>query len=279
MALRITTTPNRFKQRLAAGEQLIGLWSVLGDGYAAELLAGCGYDWLLIDGEHGPNDLRTVLAQMQGIAAATLSIEPALRDEVSQPVVRISHGSPALIKQVLELGVRNLMVPMVESAAEARELVRAVRYPPEGIRGMGAGLARSANWGRATDYLTHANENICLIVQVESRAGIEEATAIAEVDGVDSVFFGLADLAGDMGLDGDMNHPEVVSVVKRTAAEVRALGKPTGMLTLDPSQAEMWMAEGMTFCGVGVDTSLLIQGADALLQRLRPDTLPGHVSY
>lgn len=279
MALQIHTSPNRFKEKLLAGEQLLGLWAVLGDGYAAELLAGCGYDWLLIDCEHGPNDLRTVLAQMQGIAAATLSIDPALRDEVSQPIVRISHGSVALIKQVLELGVRNLMVPMVESAEQARRLVRAVRYPPEGIRGMGAGLARSANWGRATDYLAHANANICLILQVESLAGIDNALEIAAVDGVDAVFFGLADLAGDMGHAGDMTHPEVVRLVQTTAAAVRAQGTPTGMLAMEPDAARMWMDEGMGFVGVGVDTSLLIQAADALLHHLRPGTFPGRTGY
>lgn len=279
MPLHITTTPNRFKQRLAAGEELIGLWTVLGDGYAAEVLAGCGYDWLLIDGEHAPNDLRTVLAQLQGIAAASLALDPASRDDISQPIVRVSHGSPALIKQVLELGVRNLMVPMVDTAEEARELVRAVRYPPEGIRGMGSGLARSANWGRSVDYLAHANENICLIVQVESTTAIENAAEIAEVEGVDCVFFGLADLAGDMGLNGDMNHPEVVRIVSETAAAVRAAGKPTGMLTLNPEHARRWLDDGMTFAGVGVDTSLLIQASDTLLHGLRPDTPAGHTSY
>lgn len=279
MALEITATPNRFKQRLVAGEQLLGLWVVLGDGYSAELLAGCGYDWLLIDGEHGPNDLRTVLAQLQGIAAASLSIAPSLRDEVSQPIVRISHGSPALIKQVLEVGARNLMVPMVNTAEEARELVRAVRYPPEGIRGMGSGLARSANWGRVADYTAHANDNICLIVQVETLVGIENATQIAAVDGVDAVFFGLADLAGDMGLNGDMSHPDVVDLVQRTAAQVRAAGTPTGMLSLDVDHARRWLDDGMTFAGVGVDTSLLIQAADTLLHSLRPESLPGRPSY
>lgn len=278
MSAPFSTTPNRFKHRLQAGEELLGLWAVLGDGYVAELLAGCCYDWILVDGEHGPNDLRTTLAQLQGIAAAAPDLGE-LAAEVSQPVVRIPHHSPALIKQILEIGARNLMVPMVESADEARELVRAVRYPPEGIRGMGSGLARSAKWGRSTDYLLHANENMCLILQAESRVGVEAAAEIAAVDGVDAIFFGAVDLAADMGLSGQLNHPDVDRVVQEAAERVRAAGKPTGLLTFDPDSARTWLDRGMTFVGVGADASLLVQAADGLLHQLRPSRPASPASY
>lgn len=273
MTISVQSPPNRFKQRLAAGEELIGLWSVLANGYTAEMLAGCGFDWILIDAEHGPNDLRTVLEQMQGIAAAgNLLGERAA--ELSQPVVRLPHGDAALIKQYLEIGVQNLLVPMVDTAEQAADLVRAVRYAPAGVRGMGSGLGRSSRWGRFTDYVRTSHENICLIVQVESRTALENIEAIAATEGVDGVLLGPSDLAADLGYPEQRTHPEVVDAIRRSINILRRVGMPVGIMLTDVPAAQKWLKEGVTFAGVGADSSLLIRAADELLGRFRGNEVP-----
>lgn len=277
MSITRKAPTNRFKERLAAGERQIGLWSVLADGYTAELLAGCGYDWLLIDAEHGPNDLRSVLAQLQGIAAAA-SLLGDRSNELSQPVVRLPHGDPALIKQYLEIGVRNLLVPMVDTTEQAAELVRAVRYAPNGIRGMGSGLARSSRWGRFTDYVRTSDDNVCLIVQAETTRALENIEKIAATEGIDGILIGPADLAADMGFPEQRTHPDVVQAIRRGIETVRAVGKPLGIMLADASAAKKWLDEGITFAGVGVDSSLLIRAADDLLAQFRQDQEPHKVS-
>ncbi|MDH6677392.1 4-hydroxy-2-oxoheptanedioate aldolase [Rhodococcus sp. LBL1] len=264
------TPQNLFKQRLMAGEQQIGLWSVLANGYTAELLAGSGYDWLLIDAEHGPNDLRSVLQQLQGIAAAgaVLGIDIA---ELSQPVVRLPHGDTVLIKQYLEIGVRNLMIPMVDTPEQAAALVRAVRYPPHGVRGMGSALGRSSRWGRLNDYVEASDENVCLIVQVETRTALDNIEAIAALDGVDGILLGPADLAADLGHRDRRDHPEVIEALHRAIDAIRRAGKPAGIMLTDVEATQEWLRQGITFAGVGVDSSLLVHAADDLLHRFRPD--------
>lgn len=268
MSITMNTPPNHFKQRLAAGEQQIGLWSVLADGYTAELLAGCGYDWLLIDAEHGPNDLRSVLAQLQGIAAAGALLSERAQ-HLSQPVVRLPHGDTALIKQYLEIGVQNLLIPMVDTANQAAELVRAVRYPPHGVRGMGSGLGRSSRWGRLTDYVQSSTESICLVVQIETRQALENIGAIAATDGVDGVLFGPADLAADLGVPGQRAHPQVVQAIRQGIEVVQATGTPAGIMLTDVAAAQEWLRQGVSFAGVGVDSSLLVRAADDLLAQFR----------
>lgn len=270
MSITKNTPANRFKQRMAAGETQIGLWSVLADGYSAEILAGCGYDWLVIDAEHGPNDLRSTLAQLQGIAAAG-SLLGRSADDLSQPVVRLPHGDSALIKQYLEIGVRNLLIPMVNTAEQAAELVRAVRYPPLGVRGMGSGLGRSSRWGRLTDYVSAAADDICLVVQIETLQGLENLREIAATEGVDGVLFGPADLAADLGYLGQRSHPEVRRAIMDGVAVARSLGTPTGIMLTDVVAAQEWLRNGITFAAVGVDSSLLIRAADELLARFRTD--------
>ncbi|WP_040796001.1 aldolase/citrate lyase family protein [Nocardia higoensis] len=277
MSITGKTPPNRFKQRLADGEQQIGLWTVLADGYTAELLAGCGYDWLLIDAEHGPNDLRTVLAQLQGIAAAAALLGDRAA-ELSQPVVRLPHGDPVLIKQYLEIGVQNLLIPMVDTAEQAAELVRAVRYPPRGIRGMGSGLARSSRWGRLTDYVRTSDDNVCLIVQVETPTALANIAEIAAVDGVDGVLMGPADLAANLGYPEQRTHPEVVRAIRTCVETLRRVGKPAGIMIVDVAAAREWLNEGITFAGVGVDSALLVRAAGDLLARFRQDSPAGTVS-
>lgn len=182
---------NRFKQRLQRGETQIGLWLGLADAYCAELAANAGFDWLLIDGEHAPNDLRGMLGQLQAVAPYD-----------SQPVIRPVIGDTALIKQVLDIGVQTLLVPMVETADQARQLVRAMRYPPGGVRGVGSALARASRWNRIPGYLEEADAQMCLLVQIENREGLDNLDAIAAVDGVDGVFIGPADLSAAMGHRG-----------------------------------------------------------------------------
>lgn len=275
-----TMPPNLFKQRLMAGEQQIGLWSVLANGYTAELLAGSGYDWLLIDAEHGPNDLRSVLEQLQGIAApgAVLGVDIA---ELSQPVVRLPHGDTVLIKQYLEIGVRNLMIPMVDTPEQAAALVRAVRYPPRGVRGMGSALGRSSRWGRLTDYVEMSDDNVCLILQVETRKALENIEAIAALDGVDGILLGPADLAADLGHRDERDHPEVTQALRRAVDAIRAAGKPAGIMLTDVEATQEWLRQGVTFAGVGVDSSLLVRAADDLLSRFRPagDAGPAATAY
>src|SRR5580658_4883904 len=190
---------NTFKAALESGDrEQIGLWLGLADPICAEICAGAGFDWLLIDGEHAPNDVRSVLAQLQAVAPYR-----------ARPVVRPVSGDVNLIKQLLDIGAQTLLIPMVESAGQARQLVSAMRYPPEGIRGVGAALARAARWDRIPDFVHKANAEMCLLVQVESRKGLDSLEAIAAVEGVDGVFIGPADLAASMGYPGNPRHPDM----------------------------------------------------------------------
>ncbi|WP_232421838.1 HpcH/HpaI aldolase family protein [Nocardioides sp. Iso805N] len=273
-----TTPLNRFKQRLQAGDRLIGLWSTLGDATVAELLSGCGYDWVLIDAEHGPNDLRSVLAQVRALAAGERFLGVGF-GELSQAVVRLPEASATLIKQYLEIGVRNLLVPMVNSVEEAEAVAAAVRYPPRGVRGMGSGLARSSGWGRLTDYLAAADDDVCVIVQAETRRAVDALAQITAVDGVDGVLFGPADLAADLGHPGQRNHPDVVAAITRGIAAVTAAGKPAGIMLSDVAQAKDWLGRGITFAGVGVDSSLLVTAAETLLAQFQDDLTVTDAGY
>lgn len=253
-----TTPDNAFKRALARGDAQIGLWLGLADPYAAELCAGSGFDWLLIDGEHAPNDLRSTLAALQAVAPYAV-----------QPVVRVPEGSTALIKQVLEIGATTLLVPMVDSAEQANALVRAVRYPPQGVRGVGSGLARSSRWNAYPNYLQEANDRVCLLVQVETVAGLAALEAIAQVDGVDGVFIGPADLSASMGYLGQPTHPEVRSAIDTAIATILRAGKAPGILCADEALARHYLGLGARFVAVGVDTSLLAQATRALAARFK----------
>lgn len=247
---------NPFKAALAQTTPQIGLWLGLGDAYVAELCATAGFDWLLIDGEHGPNDLRSMLASLQAIAAYR-----------SHPVVRIPHGDTALIKQVLEIGATTLLVPMVESAEQARELVRAMRYPPHGVRGVGSGLARSSRWGGNPQYLGEANDGMCLLVQVESRDGLAHIDDIANVDGVDGVFIGPADLAASFGHLGQPDHADVKAAIAYAFERIALAGKAAGILAVDEALAGHYIAQGARFIAVGIDATLLAKSARVLAAR------------
>lgn len=239
---------NRFKQALHEGQAQIGLWLGLANAYTAEICAGAGFDWLLIDGEHAPNDLPLMLAQLQAIAAGG-----------GEAVVRLPIGEAWQIKQVLDIGAQTLLIPMVETAEQARELVRATRYPPYGIRGVGAALARASNFNRIGDYLQTANDEICLLLQVESRTGLAAIEEIAAIEGVDGIFIGPADLAADMGHVGKPGAPEVQEAVEDGLSRILAAGKAAGILTADQALARRYLALGATFVAVGSDVGLLTQ--------------------
>lgn len=209
---------NSFKAALKAGRPQIGLWLGLSSSYSAELLAGAGFDWLLIDGEHAPNNVQTVLTQLQAIAPYP-----------SQPVVRPSWNDPVQIKQLLDVGTQTLLVPMVQNADEAREAVRATRYPPAGIRGVGSALARASRWNRIPDYLQKANDQMCVLVQIETREAMKNLPQILDVEGVDGVFIGPADLSADMGYAGNPQHPEVQAAIEQAIVQIREAGKAPGI--------------------------------------------------
>ena len=268
MSAALQTPPNLFKQALAQGQEQIGLWLGLADPYAAELCAGSGFDWLLIDGEHAPNDLRSVLASLQAIASAA-SVGGTGVSAPSHPVVRIPQGETALIKQVLEIGATTLLVPMVESAEQARALVSAMRYPPQGVRGVGSGLARSSRWSAYPNYLQEANERMCLLVQVESAAALAQLESIAAVEGVDGVFIGPADLSASMGYLGQPAHPVVRAAIDQALATIVRAGKAPGILCTDEVLARHYLAMGARFVAVGVDTSLLAQATRSLAARFK----------
>jgi 4-hydroxy-2-oxoheptanedioate aldolase len=244
---------NPFKTALAAGQPRIGLWLSMADPYLAEAAATCGYDGLLIDGEHAPNDLRSTLAALQAVAP-----HPA------QAVVRVVEGSTALVKQMLDIGATTLLVPMVDTAEQARAVVAATRYPPLGVRGVGSAVGRASQWSARADYLQVADDEICLLVQAETVAALHNLADICAVDGVHGVFIGPADLAASMGHRGNPGHPEVQAAIEGAMKTIIASGKAAGTLTSDPALARRYLDLGCRFVAVGVDVLLFANAARRL---------------
>ena len=249
---------NTFLAKLRNGERQIGLWVGLADANAAELLATTGFDWLLLDGEHAPNTPITILSQLRAVAPY-----PA------QPVVRPVQGDVALLKQYLDVGAQTLLLPMIDTAEHAKLMVSATRYPPDGIRGMGASLARAARWNQVENYIEEANNQICLLVQAESTKAIQNLDAILSVNGIDGIFFGPADLSAAMGYRGQPGHPEVQKVILEGIRKVKAAGKAAGVLATDPKIANVYLEAGAIFVAVGVDTSLLVRSASELAKTFK----------
>lgn len=254
---------NTFKRALAQKQSQIGLWLGMCSGYAAEMVAGAGFDWLLIDAEHAPNTLDSVLAQLQALAP-----HPA------HPVVRSAWNDIVEIKRLLDVGATTLLIPMVQNANEAQRAVASTRYPPQGVRGVGAALARASQWNRTPNYLKRANDQICVLVQVETVSAMAEIEAICAVDGVDGVFIGPSDLAADMGHLGDPGHPDVQRAVEDGIRRIVASGKAAGILIANEALARRYIELGTTFTAVGVDTTLLVKSAEALARRFKGEEAP-----
>lgn len=244
---------NVFKQALSGSKPLFGLWQGIPDTTVAEIGAGAGFDWVLIDAEHGPFDVRSVLAHLQAMAPYPVSV-----------LVRPVEGSTALIKQLLDIGAQTLLVPMVDTAEQAEQIVRAAKYPPAGIRGLGTSMARAANWNRASDYIAKANDEICVIVQIETMAGLSNIDAIAAVDGVDAVFIGPSDLSAAMGHLANPGHPEVVAAIEKAFERIHRAGKQAGVLAVTSELVANYLQAGARFIGVGVDAALLANATKQL---------------
>ena len=249
---------NQFKKALKSGTPQYGLWLGLPDQISAEICAGAGFDWLLIDAEHAPFSVRDVMSHLQAIAPYNT---PAL--------VRPVAGDTALIKQLLDVGAQTLLIPMVETAAQAIQLVKAVRYPPQGVRGLGTSMARAARWNRVGDYLQHANDEICLIVQAETVNALTNLDEIVAVDGVDGVFIGPSDLSASMGHLGNPGHPDVVKAIENGFNTILAAGKAAGVLAVDPVLADNYVKKGASFVGVGVDAALLSNATRNLARQFK----------
>ena len=256
---------NPFKAALAARRPQAGLWLCMADPYLAEVSATCGFDWLLIDGEHAPNDVRSTLGALQAVAP-----------HPSQPVVRVVSGEVALIKQMLDIGAHNLLVPMVDTAEQARALVAATRYPPLGIRGVGSAAGRASGWSARADYLDVADDEVCLLVQAETVTALSNLEAICAVDGVDGVFIGPADLAASMGHRGKPGHPQVQAAIEGALRTIIASGKAAGTLSSDPALAKRYLEMGCTFVATGVDVLVFAQAARKLAAQF--STVPGGIA-
>jgi 4-hydroxy-2-oxoheptanedioate aldolase len=248
---------NRFKQALKDGQQQIGLWNSIPGPLVAEALAGCGFDWVVIDTEHAPTDVPDVLGMLQAMAPYPVSA-----------VVRPAANDPVLIKRLLDFGAQTLILPYIQSAEEAQAAVAAVRYAPRGMRGV-AGLTRASRFGAVADYTRRADAEICLILQVETALALTRIEEIAAVDGVDGLFIGPADLAASMGHPGGLDHPEVTAAIEDAIRRITAAGKPAGILTSDAAFARSCMGWGTRFTAVGIDIGLMLQAARGLAASYR----------
>lgn len=256
MPVRMTLPPTLAERIAASDRPLVGMWVCSGSAMNAEIAAGSGLDLVLVDAEHSPNGPESILAQLQAVAAYPVA-----------PLVRPPFGDTVVIKQYLDLGVQNLLIPMVDSAEQATELVRAVRYPPEGVRGVGSSLARSSRWNRVPGYLADAAATVSLFVQIESRTAMERVAEVAAVDGVDGILVGPADLAASMGFLGQQDHPEVVDAVLHAIRVGVELGTPVGVNAFAADAADRYLEAGAAFVLVGADVQLLARASEALADR------------
>jgi 4-hydroxy-2-oxoheptanedioate aldolase len=248
---------NRFKHAILSGQKQIGLWSHLCSPISIEILAHCGYDWLLLDMEHSPNEVPDVLAQLQAMQGGTAT-----------PIVRPPWNDMVTFKRLLDIGVQTLLVPYIQTAEEARAAVSYTRYPPEGVRGY-AGAPRASHYGRVKGYAQRSAEEICVLLQVETLEGLKNLEAIAQVAGVDGVFIGPGDLSAALGHLGNPKHPEVLKVIDEAIARIRACGKAAGILTGDEALAKHYVAQGCLFVAVGADQNVLRDSAQALADRFK----------
>jgi 4-hydroxy-2-oxoheptanedioate aldolase len=248
---------NSFKRALKDGRRQIGLWSSLSSHYTVEVIAGAGFDWILLDTEHSPNDLESVLTQLQAAAGYSTT-----------PIVRVPWNDMVTIKRFLDIGAQSLLVPYVSTAEEAQQAVSYTRYPPQGVRGV-AGATRATRFGRIKDYAQRAHKEICVLVQVETQEAVANIEAICAVEGVDGVFIGPADLHASLGLTGETANPEVKPLIDEAIKLIRGCGKAPGILTASEADALHWLDCGALFVAVGADVGILARGADALATKFK----------
>jgi 4-hydroxy-2-oxoheptanedioate aldolase len=249
---------NHFKRAIQSGRQQIGLWLSLASHFTAEMLSASGFDWLMLDTEHAPNEIPMVFSQLQAVAAGG----PA------HPVVRVPWNDTVTIKRFLDAGVQSLLIPNVQTEEEARRAVAATRYPPQGVRGF-ASSSRSSRFGRVKGYHARAHEEICVLLQVETGLALKNLEAIARVEGVDGVFVGPGDLSADLGYLDNQGHPDVKRVIEETITRIKACGKPPGILTSDEALARRAIELGCLFTAVGSDIGILAKGSEALAARFK----------
>lgn len=249
--------PNPFLAALRAGTPQIGIWITLSSPFAAEVVAGAGFDWAMVDMEHSPNDVTSVMGQLQVYAG-----------HQTTALVRPDWNDPVLVKRLLDVGAQGLLFPMVQSPAEAAAAVAACRYPPRGIRGVSSST-RANQFGRISDYFDRVEQETAILVQVETRAAVAQALAIGQTDGVDGVFFGPSDIAADMGLLGQPMHAQVWDLIMAAATELMAAGIPVGTLVADTSFARKLLEQGFTFVACAVDSIILSRGADEIATTMR----------
>ena len=248
---------NAFKHALAAGKLQIGLWSSLCSNIAAEIIADSGFDWILLDTEHSPNEIPSLLSQLQAIGRGG-----------STPIIRPAWNDAVLAKRCLDIGVQTLLFPYVQNVEEAKRAVASTRYPPEGIRGV-AVAARASRYGRTPGYLTKANSEMCVLVQVETRVALDQLEAIASVDGIDGVFIGPSDLSASLGHLGNPAHAEPQAAMKDAVTRLKKLGKPAGILSGNDDDIRRYIDWGYQFVAVGADVGLLARHADALAKKFK----------
>ena len=248
---------NPFKRALGAGKPQIGLWSSLSSNYTVEVIAGAGFDWLLLDCEHSPNDLENLLTQLQAAAPYP-----------SHCVVRVPWNDMVTIKRVLDIGAQSVLVPYVSTSAEAESAVAYTRYPPGGARGV-AGTTRATRFGRIEDYAKRAQEELCVLVQVETQAALDNLESICEVEGIDGVFIGPADLHASLGHPGEIANPRVKPLIDEAIRRIRRCGKAPGILTPNEADARHWLECGALFVAVGADVGILARGAEALAAKFQ----------
>ena len=250
---------NAFKQAITKGERQVGLWSGLASPIAAEIIAGAGFDWIVVDGEHGPNDISTLLPQLQ-----------AMRGGTAEPVFRVPWNDMVIIKRAMDVGARTLLIPFVQNVEEALRAVAATRYPPLGVRGVSV-APRADDYGRVLNYHKNAHHDTCVLVQIETRVALREIESIAEVEGVDGIFIGPSDLAADFGHLGNPKQDDVQAALKDAASRIRAAGKAAGILTGSLDDVESLFAMGYNFVAVGSDVGLLARTAEQVAARFKKD--------
>jgi len=248
---------NQFKRAIKAGRSQIGLWCSLASNVSIEIVAGSGFDWLLLDTEHSPNEIPMVYGQLQAVMENTV-----------HPIVRPPWNDMVVIKRYLDAGVQTLLIPMVQDEAEAKAAVASTRYPPKGVRGFASG-SRSSRFGRVADYHTRCEAEICVLVQIETRRALDNLEAIAGVEGVDGVFIGPGDLSAGIGHLGNQGHPEVVAVIEDAMRRIVACGKAPGILTSDEALARRCIELGCLFTAVGADSGILARGSEQLARRFK----------